>query len=279
MNIDDFRHLEDEQWAELIVRSLENPKVQDLEFPKFPNVEIQSQFVGSSNEHAIREALVFYKHAKKIAKEHGFVVNENSCAIDFGTGWGRFTRFLWKDFAEKNITALDTDREMIELCRSYGLPGNLEHIAPIGKLPNKTDSVDFVVAYSVFTHLPLEIHKHWSEEFKRAVKRGGIVAITVEPRRFLEFVRGLKWKPFKSDWQKGLAKFNRLAKSKLEEFDKTGFAYLPTGGGGVRTSEVYGDAVCSKAFLEKIWGPEFEIISIVDDPKLFWQSPVVFIRT
>ena len=270
--------MDDDDWADLLVLSSENNKVEGLDFPRFPDVATQSQFVGSSNEHAIREALVFYKHAKKIASEQGFERNEHSSALDFGTGWGRFTRFLWKDFTESNITAVDTDKEIIDFVRKSGLPGNLDHIQPSGSLPNRDESVDFAIAYSVFTHLPMEIHKHWSDEFKRVVRTGGIVAITVEPRRFLEFVKGLKWRMFKSDWQKGLSKFSHMAQSKINEFDRTGFAYIPTGGGGVRTSDVYGDAVCSRDFLAKTWGPEFEIVSVVDDPKLFWQSPVIFLR-
>jgi hypothetical protein len=140
------------------------------------------------------------------------------------------------------------------------------------------NEVGLVIAYSVFTHLPLDLHKHWSSQFKSIIQPGGLIAFTYEPSRFLDFVKSLENAPNKTEWHNGLLSHSKNLKSHMKELKKKGFTYLPTGGGGIRTSEIYGDAVCSLGFIENTWGPEFEVVSHVDDPSRFWQGVVVLRR-
>jgi hypothetical protein len=277
-SIDDFRHLTDSQWLELLIASTKSENVHGLRFPQYPNLTVQAQFVGSSNEHALHEAFLFYDFFKAEAEKAGSPLRAGARILDFGTGWGRFLRFFWKDVKESGLHGVDVDPLIIESCRSLGVPGELRQIAPLGPLPYGDASMDVILAYSVFTHLPENVHRHWMGEFKRVVSPGGIVALTIEPRRFLEFVGGLKDKTPENGWYASLQRFSDYAIAMLPIYDSGQLVYLPTGGGDFRDATVYGDAVCPTNFFEQNWAPEFVVRVHVDDPKRFWQAAVILQR-
>lgn len=276
--IENFRHCSDSEWLSMLVESVRKPVISGLKFPSFPPDDLQSQFVGSANESALREAHRFYALMKETAHEYGKPIGKDSAFLDFGTGWGRFLRFAWKDVAEGRLFGVDIDPDVIALTKSNGVPGNLSTIEPLGLLNVPDASIDAILAYSVFTHLPERVHLHWMAEFKRITRPGAIVALTVEPRRFLEFVASLEGKVPESGWHAGLQRFSREAKSRLAEFDAGQLVYLPTGGGDHRGSEIYGDAICPIQYLQDKWAPEFTVRVHIDDPSRFWQAAVVMQR-
>jgi glycosyltransferase involved in cell wall biosynthesis/ubiquinone/menaquinone biosynthesis C-methylase UbiE len=278
VSIKNFRGLSDREWLDILIASTADPVVRGLKLPSFPDRDLQARFVGSSNADALWEAYHFYDLFKKVSKAAGNALTTSSKFLDFGCGWGRFLRFVWKDVDEANIYGVDIDPEIIEMCRSSGIAGNLSQIHPLGVLPVPNSSLDAVIAYSVFTHLPEHVHIHWMQEFKRVTRPGAVVALTLEPRRFLEFVIGLKGTTCESAWHLGLQRFAGLAESLLAKFDSGELVYLPTGGGNYRSAEIYGDAACPLSFVEKRWSPEFRVLKYIDDPSKFWQSVVVLQR-
>lgn len=273
--INDFRHLSDREWLGLLIESTKSENVRGLRFPRFPEESLQAQFVGSSNEHALQEGFYFYDFFKAEAAMAGSPLSAGSNILDFGTGWGRFLRFFWKDVNESGLHGVDVDPVIIKSCKSLGVPGELMQIEPLGSLPYDDASLDAILAYSVFTHLPENVHRHWMKEFKRVMRPGGIVAMTIEPRRFLEFVAGLKGKTPESGWHAGLQRFSDYAVAQLPAYDAGQLVYLPTGGGDFRDAAVYGDAVCPVSFFERNWAPEFSVRAHVDDPARFWQAALI----
>lgn len=262
----------------MLVESVRNPLVSGLKFPSFPLEALQSLFVGSANEDALREAHNFYALMKQAARQHGKPIGRNSSFLDFGTGWGRFLRFAWKDVPEEQLFGVDIDPDVIALARSNGVPGKLSVIDPFGALELPDASIDAILAYSVFTHLPERVHLHWMSEFKRVTRPGAIVALTVEPRRFLEFVASLEGKVPESGWHAGLQRFSAEARGRLADFDAGQLIYLPTGGGDHRAAEIYGDAICPIQYLKDKWAPEFAARVHIDDASRFWQAAVVMQR-
>ncbi len=276
--IENFRHFSDSEWLGMLVASVRDPVVSGLKFPSFPPDTLQSQFVGSSNENALREAHKFYEVMKQVAHRYDRPINKDTVFLDFGTGWGRFLRLAWKDVAESQLFGVDIDPDVIALTKSNGVPGNLSTIEPLGSLSMANASIDAILAYSVFTHLPEQVHLHWMTEFKRVTRPGAIVALTVEPRRFLEFVASLEGKIPESGWHAGLQRFSSEARNRLSEFDAGRLVYLPTGGGDHRSADIYGDAICPIQYIQEKWAPEFAVRVHIDDPSRFWQAVVVMQR-
>jgi SAM-dependent methyltransferase len=259
----------DEQWRDLLLESVSSTNVNGIEFPSFPDKAIQANFVGSAYEHALQEAFWFYKQLKLHSP-----LNENSKVLDFGCGWGRFLRFFMKDVSASNVYGVDVDPDILEICRVTGVPGELSTIESRGVLPFPDDFFDTVMAYSVFTHLPEDVHHHWLKEITRVTKPKGIFCLTLESIRFLEFIEGLQNTVLESEWHKALAAYGSEIRSAKERYNNGGFVYFPTGGGDYRAADVYGDAVVPLSYVEKHWS-DFDVVEYIDDANRFWQAVAV----
>lgn len=236
------RGLSDEEFFSVLLRSVDARKVDGTTFPAFPDGQLQANCVGSSGKNALTEGYNFWRLLKSKASALGRPLGETSNVLDFGCGWGRYLRFLNKDTRADHLHGVDVNPEMVALCRRLGVPGNLKAIDRLASLPFPDDFFDVAMAYSVFTHLPEHVHTHWMREMTRVSRKGALCVMTLEPRRFIEFVRDETPKGT-SGWHQGLARFAPRATEFLQKFDAGEFVYLPTGGGAYLPESTYGDAV------------------------------------
>lgn len=270
-----LRKLSDEEWLDLLIRSITAPDISGVKFPGFPPAELQVRFVGSEYESALREAFQFYIFYKKQAALCNKPIQRKNRFLDFGCGWGRFLRFLWKDIDVRYLYGCDVNEEILKVCRSTGVPGNLALISPEGHLPYSDNFFDGIVAYSVFTHLPENLHLHWMQELARVSKQGCIVGLTLEPRRFIDFMKGIP-EDTGSEWYRMLSKFAGNADSLYQQYDAGDISYLPTYGEHI--GRTFGDAIVPLSFIEHNWADHFEIKTYIDDPSQFWQAALVLQR-
>jgi ubiquinone/menaquinone biosynthesis C-methylase UbiE len=266
-----FYHLSDDAWLRALLQSINDREVDGQRFPGFPDEYIQKNFVGGSYENTIHEAFSFYRLMKAwaVVRNHPFQYEKSF--LDFGCGWGRYLRFFWKDIAQENLYGCDVLTDILDVCRATEVPGSLHHIEPLGNLPYGDKSFDFMMAYSVFTHLPEHVHLHWMRELARVAKPNAIFCLTLEPRRFLDFVGGLS-ADADSEWHRMMSQFAPRAKTLRDQFDTGSIAYLPTGGGDPLPSQTYGDAAVPLRYIEQHWSEYFEIVDYLDDPNRFWQA-------
>lgn len=272
-----LRALSDESWLHLLNRSVDEAVIDGIAFPRFPSAQQQANFVGSAYRDALQEAFNFVSLFRGYAGALGAPIGRDTQLLDFGCGWGRFLRFFWKDVAPANLHGCDVNTAILEVCRQTSVPGALIHISPGGSLPYEDGSMDAVMAYSVFTHLPETEHRVWMQEFKRVTRPGAVVALTLEPRRFLDFIESIPANS-ESAWHQGLRRFASQIPELRQRFDRGELAYLPTGGGAELDASHYGDAVVPLSFIEQNWGPEFKVCDYIDDPNRFWQAVLILQR-
>ena len=246
----------------------------DAELPDLPSPEIQEQFVGSSLEPAFEEAFAFYSTFEGYAAALAMPMQaEGARFLDFGCGWGRFLRYAMNDFPSERLFATDIDAGIIDVCEVAGIPATFTLVEPMGELPFPDGFFSHVMAYSVFTHLPEKVHLNWSAEIIRVLKPGGVFCGTIETRKFLEFIQNIPdTDDFPNDWQRALARYRLQTPSLLKAYDAGQFVYLPTGGGGVRTADVYGEAVISPAYIERNWHG-VSLRAVLDER--FWQTVII----
>lgn len=127
--------MSDERWLALLLGSILRRELDGIAFPGFPSKAVQAQYVGSANEDAMREAFAFYRFVKEWADAAGNPIRSRSALLDFGCGWGRYVRLFWKHVDEDHLFACDVSANIIDLCKTLGVPGRLDHIKPRGKLP------------------------------------------------------------------------------------------------------------------------------------------------
>jgi SAM-dependent methyltransferase len=272
---DAARTLSDDQWLDLLIRSTSSPLVDGIRFPGFPSEELQTRFVGSSNETALREASAFYKLVKKSARKAGNPLRRESRVLDFGCGWGRFLRLLWKDVDETNLYGCDVSQSVVDLCRDLNVPGRIDQIDPRGSLPYPDSHFDTLIAYSVFTHLPEHIHIHWMRELARTARPGCIFCLTLESRRFIDFVRSVP-EDAPQEWHRMLAVHKARVPEFYRAYDSGQLVFMPTNEG---FEETYGDAAVPLSFIERTWSPYFKVLNYIDRPRKFWQAVLVVRRS
>lgn len=270
-----IRKLDDDAWLGLLIQSVSTRTLNDVEFPGFPPADLQVRFVGASYEETLREAFSFYAFVKRSALSFNKPIRRKTRFLDFGCGWGRFLRFFWKDIDEENLYGCDVNAEILEVCQQTRVPGKLSLITPEGNTPFPEGYFDLIIAYSVFTHLPKKIHLHWMRELARIGKPGCLFFLTLEPRRFIEFIGNIEPND-QSEWHRLLSQFSNQTASLYEQFDAGEFVYLPTYGEEI--GRHFGDAIVPLSFIEREWSPFFSVKEYIDDPSRFWQAVLLLQR-
>jgi SAM-dependent methyltransferase len=258
-----MRSLDDKAWLRLLLKSVSKRQIDKVDFPGFPTKEVQTQFVGSSNQKTLKEAFQFYVLMKEYCRQSGNPIGPKSRFLDFGCGWGRFLRFFWKDVDEENLYGCDINEMIVNICHSLNLPGEITLIEAKGCLPYPDNHFDAMIAYSVFTHLPEKMHLHWMQELARVARPGCVFGLTLEPRRFIDFIAGIP--PYtQRRWQKFLLAHKPRLKDFAKAYDSGDFVFMPTNEG---FEDIYGDAMVPLSFIEKHWAPYFKVRAYVDEPR------------
>jgi len=77
-------------------------------------------------------------------------------------------------------------------------------------------------------------------------------------------------------WLAALSVYKDRLPQLRADLAQDGIAYLPSGGGAYRESDVYGDTTVTAKFVAKEAAPHGgEVVRYVDDPAQFWQAAVV----
>jgi ubiquinone/menaquinone biosynthesis C-methylase UbiE len=271
---DSMKNSRDEEWLDTLIKSVSTTVINGVEFPGFPSEELQRQYVGSANKQTLRAAFAFYKLVKECAEKYDRPLRQESHFLDFGCGWGRFLRFFWKDIDEDNLFGCDVDQGIVDICHSLNIPGQIAHIDPLGALPYPDCYFDSIMSYSVFTHLPEKVHLHWMKELARVARPNCVFCLTIEPRRFMDFIEKTPADTNVS-WFKGLAAHKPRLADYYQVYDSGDLVFMSTIKGW---EETYGDAVVPISFIKQKWSPHFDVRAIVDDPQKFWQAVVIVQR-
>jgi SAM-dependent methyltransferase len=187
-----FGSLSDEAWCQLLVQSITEPVMENVQFPLFPDNELQERVQGSHGAHSLGEAAQFYK----FVKANTYQTSANAPGkrlLDFGCGWGRIVRPFMRDFEFADLYAFEPDFVLCAVARTLNpyvtfLPGAFLRnwsmaYEPSGNLPEQF--FDLMVGWSVFSHLSSEYAARWLAEAARVVKPGGSCVFTTWGDRFL----------------------------------------------------------------------------------------------
>jgi SAM-dependent methyltransferase len=103
--------------------------------------------------------------------------------LEFGCGCGRMTRW-WADLPGPRVYACDYNRELVRWCEE-NLPfveARANTLQP--PLPYSDEAFDFIYAFSVFTHMSVELARAWVAELKRVLKPGALIWFTAHGQTY-----------------------------------------------------------------------------------------------
>lgn len=238
--------LQDENWSEFLVKN------------EVTEEDTQKRFTGKSGTSAFEEAIdtvdVFLTESQKM----GAFVKSNAKLLDFGCGWGRISKTATKYFEPESITSVDVYSGALDLVRKSDFPFNLVKAETSPPLSLSSGTFDFIFAYSVFSHLKEEKAKSWMLEFRRLLKPGGVIAVTTRPRGFISWTAKLREESNLPVHAKGSEIAFLDTEECLRRYDAGEFLFDQERLNGPLKDVGFGEACIPAAYVEKVWGPEFD---------------------
>lgn len=270
-----------DEWFELVCQSYLAPPVSYIgkTLPAFPSDTIQANTTGQSGAATLRNAFVFYKDCINAFEEFGKPVSEHARILDFGVGWGRVARFFLRDMPLENIHGVDVTPEFTEICKETFQSQNFLTCQPHPPTSLPGSHYDFIVGYSVFSHLSEDACMAWMKEFSRILVPGGIVALTTRGRPFLDFCESLKGKN-QSGYLEALGRI-------FEDFDMARASYdcgefvhsniHEVSGGGALNATFYGETFIPEAYARRAYAPFLKLEKFMHDQS-YQSHPIMFFR-
>lgn len=151
------------------------------------------EFIGLVSGH--RSAARFLRRGRaannairNILRHNGIVAERFDAILDFGCGVGRIMRH-W-DLPHRDVLhGTDYNPRLVDWCRVYLKVAEFQVNTLSDKLSYRSESFDFIYAFSVFTHLSESLQLFWMDELSRVLKPGGHLMFTTHGKFFFSRLR------------------------------------------------------------------------------------------
>lgn len=264
------------KWAEVIAEAAEGPVVlEGIPVPNPPASSIQEVFTSDSGKKAILgTAFPVYEYAMNQVRALGVKPQR---LLDFGCGWGRFTRLFLHDVSEAGLFGVDPWEEAVTLSRvhmPYACFVKSDRDPP---LPFADNVFDVVFANSVFSHLSRTSSREWGREISRILRPGGILVATTLPRNFFAILDDLKSGRLacSKPWHERFINSDTSVDAIRTLYDQGEFIYLDSHGTG--KDGKYGWAFLPEAVLRKEW-TEMSLVEYLSEPPAGTHQAIFVMR-
>jgi len=274
-----FRDRTDETWLDILVSSLRVSDIEGVPMPGFPPEELQREIHGHSGEVSLHEAHAFFREVKSYAAYAGRPVAPHRTMLDFGCGWGRVLRLFMKDIEPANLFGTDSTSRFLMEARRCNPSLNFLACGLVPPMILAPESLDYVVSWSVFSHLDEFLATRWVEEFARLLKPGGLLMITTQSRRFIAFCAEMRLRRasgirLEHPWYEACADSFTDEMAENSRYEAGHFLHAASTRKPHPQSH-YGEALIPRGFIERNWSHRFRLVEFLDNPVRLPQVLVV----
>lgn len=268
-----------EAWMDMLCASLTDASIVTPHgdfLPGFPSEELQRNTTSLSGEQALRQAHSFYADISDVLNGSDRSILPNWNILDFGSCWGRISRFFLRDISLGNLHGIDVDQGFVNTCRSLFKSDNFAVCSPLPPCDFANSSMNLIAAYSVFSHLSEVAFKAWMFEFHRILKSDGVVAFTTRNESFFDYCANLQSRVGSlTGYSKALANMIPNIQEAKQKYLSGEFVFVTSqgvSGGGAMNEKFYGEAFVPKAYIERNAGELFEILDYKASGKAYDQA-------
>jgi 2-polyprenyl-3-methyl-5-hydroxy-6-metoxy-1,4-benzoquinol methylase len=213
-------------------------------FPTMASEEVQKNWTGAHGLLLLNQSLTFVRsmisgYAAITGKKIG-----DSSILDYGCGWGRLIRPLYKFMPIENIYGVDPWDESIKECQKHCIKANLAISDWVPRSLPFERKFDLIFAFSVFTHLSEKTTDIVLGTLRKYINEDGLLVITIRPKEY---------------WY--IHDKGSLANQMIGIHDKKGFAFTPHNLLPVDGDITYGDTSMSLDYFESHF-PQWKIESV-----------------
>ena len=236
--------IDDARWFDLQLRPEAALKYYGIPIPGLPPDDVQRNFTGDAGRSNLIEAFSFYKFA---CEASGLRRLERPRILDFGGGWGRVSRFFFRETPPDHIWIADCASEAIHWLRATGNRCNIVKNEPLPPLAGIAAGFNLIYAFSVFSHLSEQYFHAWADYLMGLLSPGGYLVFTTRGRQFIDLIERRRQNNNFSELVTSLPHPAEM----LARYESGAFQFYRAGGGGELTSDFYGEALIPRSYLEK----------------------------
>jgi hypothetical protein len=273
--------LTEDEWFGAVCESYLNPSVavNGETLPGFPSDVIQENTTGQSGINTLREAFIFYQDCLRTFRDLGDPIKPHHLLLDFGVGWGRIARFFLRELPLECIYGIDVMEEFVQICRRTFRSDNFRVTKPFPPTDIPSERFNYIVGYSVFSHLSEAACASWMREFARTLAPGGMLALTTRGRPFLDYCESLQGAGC-SGYLLALSQaFNDFADARARyvqgQFVHSNRAGL--NGGGAMAADFYGETFIPEKYARSAYQDLFVLEKFLFDSTR-QTHPIMFFR-
>lgn len=212
-------------------------------FPSMASEEVQDRWTGSHGDVLLYQSLSF---VRTLVRGYEVITGENlenANVLDYGCGWGRLTRLLYKFVQFEKIYAVDPWDESIKECKRQGIMANLALSEWVPRRLPFSCRFDLIFAFSVFTHLSEKTAHVVLRTLREYITDKGILAITIRPKEYWHIHEG-----------------GKLSSEMIGAHEEEGFAFVPLNLPPIEGDITYGDTSISLDYISRHF-PQWKIVS------------------
>lgn len=150
--------------------------------PSMPEDKVQIAWTGSSGEALLTQSLNFVSFIEAAFLKYAGKTLSDKTILDYGCGWGRLIRLMYKFSPPDKIYGCDPWGNSIDFCKKNGIRANLAVSDYVPQnIPFIGVSFDLIYAFSVFTHLSEKTAKAALGALRKTIGQDGLLVITIRP--------------------------------------------------------------------------------------------------
>jgi len=218
-------------------------------FPSMASDNVQKSWTGSYGETLLNQSVAFiktmvYGYSSITGKSIG-----DASVLDYGCGWGRLIRLIYKLVPINNIYGVDPWDESIDICQQNGVKGNLAISEYVPHSLPFEQQFDLIFAFSVFTHLSEKTTQIVLATLRKYISKDGMLIITIRPKEY--------WDVHERVYpEQGV-----VASKMVKMHDEKGIAFSPHNLPPIDGDVTYGDTSITLVYFEDKF-PQWKITAV-----------------
>jgi 2-polyprenyl-3-methyl-5-hydroxy-6-metoxy-1,4-benzoquinol methylase len=202
-------------------------------FPSMAPEKVQQDWTGSHGITLLKQSLAFVKTLVSGYQSLTGQKLREAAILDYGCGWGRLLRVLYKLTPIQRLCGVDPWDKSIELCHQHGIKAQLAISDWVPRQLPFDRRFELIFAFSVFTHLSEKTARIVLATLRNHIASGGVLAITIRPKEY--------WHHHDQ---------GRHAAEMIQQHETKGYAFLPHNRPPIDGDITYGDASFSIPYLQ-----------------------------